>query len=48
MTPSNFNNDSNAHEFNVLESGVLNDWGNVDWGNGVRPISDKNKKLGLI
>ena len=29
-------------------TGELNNWGPVNNGYGVRPISDKNKKVGLI
>ena len=39
MSPSNFNNDGNANELNVTSSGELNEWGNVNNGYGVRPIS---------
>ena len=39
MSPSNFNNDGNANEFVVMSSGELNEWGNVNNGYGVRPIS---------
>ena len=42
MTPSNFRNDGSAHEFTVLESGVLHGWGHVVWGFGVRPVINLN------
>ena len=49
MSPSNFNNNSNANEFIVTSTGELNGWNNVSNGYGVRPISSpncKNKKRG--
>ena len=39
MSPSNFNNNGNANELNVTSTGELNEWGNVNNGYGVRPIS---------
>ena len=47
-TPSNFNDWSNANEFNVTSSGELNGWNNVSNVYGVRPISNFDFIWGLI
>ena len=44
MSPSNFNSNSNANEFNVTSTGELNGWNNVNNGYGVRPISNSKKR----
>ena len=42
MTPSRFNGDSNAREFDVTAAGELNGWGDVSYGYGVRPVVNLN------
>ena len=42
FTPSHFNNNSNANEFNVTSSGELTNWSNVNNGYGVRPVVNLN------
>ena len=38
MSPSIFNNNFVANEFNVNSTGELNEWGNTWNGYGVRPV----------